>query len=110
MEIYLTKSASLHRVMQLIDLSTGVQESDLMLLDLLCEHTKPFTIVLTKADKVKSKFVEKNAQQVIDTVLDKGLSEVCLPIVHMCSTFTGYGMHELKCGMIMQFDQQKLIE
>ena len=55
METYLNKSSSLHRVLLLIDLTTGVQDSDKMLLDMLIEKTKTKTvsIVLTKAEKVK---------------------------------------------------------
>ena len=54
METYLNKSSSLHRVLLLIDLTTGVQDSDKMLLDKLTERTKTVSIVLTKADKVKA--------------------------------------------------------
>ena len=56
METYLNKSSSLHRVLLLIDLTTGVQDSDKMLLDMLIEKTKTKTvsIVLTKAEKVKA--------------------------------------------------------
>lgn len=37
MEVYLNKASSLHRVLLLIDLSAGVQDSDKMLLDMLIE-------------------------------------------------------------------------
>lgn len=57
METYLYKSAALHRVLLLIDINTGVQPSDQMLLDLLVEKTKTVTLVLTKADKMKPKYI-----------------------------------------------------
>ncbi len=57
METYLYKSAALHRILLLIDLNTGVQPSDQMLLDLLVEKTKTVTLVLTKADKMKPKYI-----------------------------------------------------
>jgi len=37
METYLTNSSSLHRVMLLVDLTTGLQESDKMVLDMLID-------------------------------------------------------------------------
>ena len=57
METYLHKSKSLHRILLLIDINTGVQASDNMLLDLLVEKSKPVSLVLTKSDKMKAKHV-----------------------------------------------------
>lgn len=57
METYLHNSPSLHRILLLIDINTGVQASDSMLLDLLVDKTKPVSLVLTKADKMKAKYV-----------------------------------------------------
>lgn len=37
MELYLHKASSLHRIMLLIDATTGVQASDKMLLDILVD-------------------------------------------------------------------------
>ena len=57
METYLHNSPSLHRILLLIDINTGVQASDSMLLDLLVDKTRPVSLVLTKADKMKAKYV-----------------------------------------------------
>lgn len=53
MQRYLTESTSLHRVCLLVDLHSGLMESDAQLLDMLIEQTHTVTLVLTKADKVK---------------------------------------------------------
>jgi len=68
MEIYLTRASSVHRVMLLVDLTTGLQESDSLVLDMLVEQTRPVTLVLTKADKVKPKYVLPQAKSVIEAV------------------------------------------
>ena len=47
--------------MLLIDLSTGLQKNDAMILDVLMDLSKPVSLVLTKADKVKPKYVYSSA-------------------------------------------------
>ena len=51
---YLTESTKLHRVVMLIDIKAGMQDSDKLLVDMLTELNKIFMVVLTKADKVKA--------------------------------------------------------
>ena len=51
---YLTESTKLHRVVMLIDIKAGMQDSDKLLVDMLTELDKIFMVVLTKADKVKA--------------------------------------------------------
>lgn len=99
METYLHQSASLHRVAILIDLTTGVQDSDKMLLDLLIEKTKTITLILTKVDKVKAQHVQTNTESVISDLQKAGLTMMLSPIVHLTSSYTGYGLHELMCGL-----------
>ena len=100
MEIYLMRSKSLHRVYQLIDLSVGINDSDLMLIKLLNDSTRPYNLVLTKADKVKSKHVAAKAKKVIEQVRQDGNVDVLMPIVHIVSTYTSYGVAELMSGFI----------
>lgn len=66
MELYLQKSSSLHRVLLLIDATTGVQSSDKMLLDMLVERQKLVTLVLTKTDKVKPTRVQPTCLSAIE--------------------------------------------
>ena len=68
METYLQNSKSLHRILLLIDINTGVQASDNMLLDLLVEKSKPVSLVLTKSDKMKAKHVQKTTEAIIKEV------------------------------------------
>ena len=52
---YLTASDILHRVVVLIDLKVGIQDSDKMVIDMLTDLNRIFLVVLTKADKVNAK-------------------------------------------------------
>jgi GTP-binding protein EngB required for normal cell division len=55
---YLRNARSLHRSMLLVDLKLGLLPADLLLMELLVETTKPFSVVLTKVDKVKPGLIE----------------------------------------------------
>lgn len=99
MDIYLTKTTSLHRVLLLVDLGTGLQSSDEQLLDFLCEKTIMVNLVLTKSDKVKPKILLSEAEKIVTMVQKKGLVISMSPIVHMVSCLSGYGVHELQCGI-----------
>lgn len=99
METYLQNSKSLHRILLLIDINTGVQASDNMLLDLLVEKSKPVSLVLTKSDKMKAKHVQKTTEAIIKEVQLKGLAGTMSPLVHVVSSYSGYGIHELLCGL-----------
>jgi GTP-binding protein EngB required for normal cell division len=37
----------------LVDIEIGIKDSDKMLIEMLTESTRPFMVVLTKADKIK---------------------------------------------------------
>jgi ribosome biogenesis GTP-binding protein YsxC/EngB len=65
MDTYLRTSTSLHRVMLLIDLTTGLMDNDKLLADVLCERTKTVTLVFTKVDKVKPAAVLDKAQSAV---------------------------------------------
>ena len=51
--MYISEASSLHRIFVLVDAVAGIQESDKLLMDVLTDQTKPFNIVLTKADRLK---------------------------------------------------------
>ena len=108
MEIYLTKSSTLHRAMLLIDCNVGIQDSDRLLLEMLMTNRRLFSIILTKCDKVKPNHILKNSEKVIAEVQKQGLTTMLSPIVHLTSTYSGYGIHELMCGVCHTFSQDKL--
>ena len=53
MHVYLKQSGSLQRVLLLIDLQVGLLPSDSMLMQFLTENSQPFTLVMTKVDRIK---------------------------------------------------------
>ena len=57
MEEYLRNSPSVHRSMLLLDLNTGILPADRLIMNTLVDTMKPFSVILTKVDKVKSKLV-----------------------------------------------------
>ena len=61
MELYLREATSLHRVILLVDLTAGLTAKDKQLMDVLTDTSKPFILVITKCDKVKSKQVSDKA-------------------------------------------------
>lgn len=84
----------------LIDMTSGVQETDQQLIDILIDKETPVNIVMTKSDKVNSKFIRQNTLDTIEKLKAKGLLQLCSPIINMVSSYTGYGMHELRCSLI----------
>jgi len=55
---------------------------------------------MTKSDKVQSKFIKEKTLETIETLKSKGLLQLCSPIVTMVSSYTGYGLHELRCALV----------
>jgi GTP-binding protein EngB required for normal cell division len=55
MECYLNEARSMHRILLLIDLNTGVTDQDKLIMDVLSDTSKPYNLILTKIDKLKSK-------------------------------------------------------
>ena len=52
---YLQRSEILHRVVVLIDIKVGIQDSDKMVIDMLTDLNRIFFVVLTKADKINAR-------------------------------------------------------
>lgn len=105
---YLMGSAALHRVIMLVDLQVGLQDSDRVLVDLLTEAQQVFMMALTKADKVKNPLeIEVKLKEVVDQM--KSAGSLCVPIIHCVSAEGGgYGMYELMADMIYHNDQPNL--
>lgn len=104
MELYLRDSQSLHRIIMLIDMTAGIQHTDQQLIDILIDKQTPINIVMTKSDKLPSKFLLSQTQATIETLKSKGLLQLCSPIVSMVSSNTGFGISELRCALIQGLD------
>lgn len=109
MEMYFAESGTIQRVVFLVDMRAGLQDSDAMLMDMLVENSLLFSLVLTKVDKVKSSHVRDQANSVIDEVKQKGFMGVCSPLVFLTSAYTSYGLPELKSGLVHALEQPKLL-
>ena len=95
--------------MVLVDTVAGVQDSDKLLMDVLTTKMTPFSLVLTKADKLKKvEEVRPRADKIIEQISEKGLLQLCIPIVHIVSSHTGFGINELRSDLVYIFDQDKL--
>ena len=75
-----------------------------MLMKMLTDQTIPFNLVLTKADKMKGKKLERRLKEITDTVLAKGNAGTLNPIVHMTSAHASYGLGELMSDMVFILD------
>lgn len=73
MEMYLRDAESLHRIIMLIDMTAGIQNTDQSLIDILIDKQTPINIVMTKSDKLSSKFLEQKTRETIDALRSKGL-------------------------------------
>ena len=104
METYLRDAQSLHRIVLLIDMTSGIQQTDQALIDILIDKQTPINIVMTKSDKVASKFIKQKTIETIEHLKAKGLLQLCSPIVNMVSSYTGYGMQELRCSLVQSYD------
>ena len=108
MEQYLRDANALHKVIMLIDMTAGLQDTDHSLLDILIDQQIPFNLVMTKSDKVPAKFIKDKTLEAIEHLKHKGLLQLCYPVVNMVSSYTGYGMHELRCSLVQTIDQPSL--
>jgi len=66
----------------------------------LTDTAKPYSLILTKIDKMKSKVVMQKSEVMCDWIVSEGHAALCSPIVHMVSSHSGYGIQELMCGLI----------
>jgi GTP-binding protein EngB required for normal cell division len=78
------------------------------LIDILIDKQTPINLVMTKSDKVASKFIKEKTLETIEQLKAKGLLQLCSPIINMVSSYTGYGMLELRCALVQSYDQPSL--
>ena len=91
--------------MLLVDLKVGLHDSDEILMDTLTSSSQPFSLVLTKVDRIKKeKEVKERADAIVSGVVEKGLT-MCNPVVHLVSSHSGFGIQELKTGAVFILEQ-----
>lgn len=73
MEMYLRDAKSLHRVVMLVDMTSGIQQTDQALIDILIDKQTPINLVMTKSDKCPSKYIKQTTLETIDKLKAKGL-------------------------------------
>jgi GTP-binding protein len=107
---FLMNSKLLHRVMVLVDLSVGLQESDKLLIEMLTELKLVFMIVLTKADRLKTpREINAKMEDVVGFMKQTG--SMCVPIVHCVSAEAGgYGLYELMANLLFHHQQENYAE
>jgi GTP-binding protein len=89
--IYLEKRKNLRNVFVLIDSRHDPMEQDLALIEWLENNEKPYTIILTKCDKINSKHIEERKQQLETFVSQCNFAREVLPY----SSQSGMGRFEL---------------
>ena len=67
---YFVKREQLLSAFVLVDVRHEPQKIDMEFMELLGENMIPFSIIFTKADKLKPKVIEKNVASYIQTLLD----------------------------------------
>lgn len=90
---YLRGRVNLKRSFVLIDGRHGVKDSDKEMMDLLDEAAAPYTIVLTKTDKVKREDLEKVVVEA-EAIIKK--HPAAYPFVLKTSAAKGFGLEELR--------------
>lgn len=66
-----------------MDISVGLMDSDKMLISMLTDTTKPFVLVLTKADRPKDKEIQKALDDTANFI--KTNATLCCPTIHAVS-------------------------
>ena len=93
---YLRGRVNLQRSYILVDGRHGMKESDEDMMDLLDEAAAPYTVILTKTDKVKREDLEKTIEE-IQRVIKK--HPAAYPYVMKTSASKGFGIEELRTAI-----------
>ncbi|MAY99834.1 MAG: YihA family ribosome biogenesis GTP-binding protein [Micavibrio sp.] len=93
---YLRGRVNLKRSFVLIDGRHGIKDSDKEMMDLLDEAAAPYTVVLTKTDKVKREDLEKVIAEV-EAIIKK--HPAAYPFVLKTSSAKGFGIEELRTAI-----------
>ena len=91
--IYLTGRSTLAVIGILVDARHGLKDSDLEMMGLLDERELPYVVILTKADKLPAKAVEKRTLEVQKELV---LHESACPDVYLTSSAKNTGIAELR--------------
>lgn len=86
---YFLKRKQLVSAFVLIDIRHEPQKVDLDFMEWLGENMIPFSIIFTKADKLKPRAIEKNVQSYLDELLSGAWEEVPGHFVTSSTNFTG---------------------
>ena len=92
MEGYFGSGRNIKMVFQLIDMRHPVQEYDLNMLDYLTQMGIPFTVVLTKADKLNKAETERRLSLIKDELGNYYKNTTIIPF----SALKGSGVEEIK--------------
>lgn len=92
MEGYFGSGRNIKMVFQLIDMRHPVQEYDLNMLDFLTQMGIPFTVVLTKADKLNKAETERRLSLIKDELGNYYKNTTIIPF----SALKGSGVEEIK--------------
>ena len=93
---YLRGRACLRRVCVLIDARHGLKKNDLDILDMLDIAAVPYQIILTKADKVKTK---EMSQTLASTEAALAKRPAAHPLVHVTSSEKKIGFENLRADL-----------
>lgn len=100
---YFGLNDALKLVLQLIDIRTGVTETDMVMLDYLHYYNVPYIVVATKCDKLNKTDLNTNVRHLVkDPALKQGTDIV------LYSSFKNIGRNDL-WNKIMEFTVQKEI-
>lgn len=88
----------LRRVFILVDSRHGIKQADVEMMRLLNSGAIPYQIIFTKCDLVDMDTLQHTLTDAFDVIMSKD-GIVCIPEVHVISTATGVGLHELKLVM-----------
>lgn len=86
----------LRRVYVLVDCRHGIKPVDREIMDLLNESRITYQVILTKADLCTHAMVLSSLQSVLSELIDSRHRHHSIPIVHVVSSRTGYGIQAVK--------------
>ena len=92
---YFIKRKQLLSAFVLVDVRHEPQKIDMEFMEFLGENMIPFSIIFTKADKLKPKVIEKNVGSYIQTLLDGAWEEA--PNYFITSSSKNMGRDEVLC-------------
>lgn len=94
---YLTQSASLTRVLSLVDSRKGPGPLDMKLWDMLLDMELPFQVVLTKCESLRPHQLHLVCSRVIEML--QAFGERAHPYVHNTSALRQLGIAELRLSI-----------